>query len=234
MSLLIIKNITHEGPGILEKIIAKRKINTKIVDLSSGDGIPEIAGYRAIVVLGGPQSAIDNSSHMNELLSFVRATIYKGIPYLGICLGMQVLAKSAGAEVFSANSKEVGWRSESGESYKVHLTGDGLNDRLFHSIFFPARIFHLHSETISCVKGISLLAEGSECVSQIIRVGKTAYGIQGHFELTKEMMLDWHEKDSDLNHISREELIVDFEKVKVEYLALGEKLFENFLTIAGF
>ncbi|RMF06594.1 type 1 glutamine amidotransferase, partial [Candidatus Woesearchaeota archaeon] len=110
MTVLIVKNITREGPGMLEHVLTSHSVPYKIVDLSMGDSFPSPEAYSAVVVLGGPDSANDETPKMKEELKRIRETLDAGIPYLGICLGMQTLTKAAGGKVLKCPVKEIGWR----------------------------------------------------------------------------------------------------------------------------
>jgi GMP synthase-like glutamine amidotransferase len=80
---------------------------------------------------------------------------------------------------------------------------------------------------------MTLLGVGKFCRNQIVRVGTNAYGIQCHFELTKDMLGAWCEEDPDLRRIKRDVLISQFNVIKDEYIKNARMLFKNFLKISG-
>ncbi|MBP1909975.1 type 1 glutamine amidotransferase [Methanolobus bombayensis] len=233
MSLLIVKNITREGPGILENILKDNNISYHIADLDGGDGMPEADEYNGIIVLGGPDSANDQTEKIQRELAMIKKAIDLKIPYLGICLGMQMLARSQGITVYENNVREIGFRSEDGEYYSVDIKKEHVNDPLLNGLANPVKIFHLHGETVDLNDDIDLLATGKYCQNQIIKVGSNAYGIQGHFELTPEMFKVWLDNDPEIVELDRDMLLGDFEKIAVEYGNNGKILFTNFLKIAG-
>ncbi|MDK2947501.1 GMP synthase-Glutamine amidotransferase [Methanolobus vulcani] len=233
MSLLIVKNITREGPGILENILKKNNIDFHIVDLDSGEKLPEPDNYSAVIVYGGPDSANDKNIKMERELTMIKKAIELKIPYLGICLGMQTLAKSQGAVVRKNEVREIGFRAEDGKYYSVNIEDEWMNDPLFSGLENPVKIFHLHGETVDLNDNIELLATGKYCRNQIIKVGSNAYGIQGHFELTPEMFNIWLDNDPELMELDKNKLLHDFEELAEEYSNNGYTLFSNFLKIAG-
>lgn len=232
--ILIVKNITREGPGLLEEELKERDIGYTIVDIDQGENFPLVKNYGAIVVLGGPDSVNDGNEKMENELARVRETIAANIPYLGICLGLQILVKAVGGEVTKSPTKEVGFIDPEGNNFTIELTDEGKKDLLFEGLDHTFNVFHLHSETIELTDDIVLLAVGKFCRNQIVRVGKNAYGIQCHFELTPEMFEDWINQDPDLLQLDKEQLRANFAAIRDEYTQVGRQLFKNFLKIAGF
>jgi GMP synthase-like glutamine amidotransferase len=95
-------------------------------------------------------------------------------------------------------------------------------------------VFQLHGETVELApSGMELLATGSGCRNQAVRVGKNGYGLQCHFELTREMFESWCRIDPDLEQMDYRELMAEFDRRYEEYTATGMKLMENFLRISG-
>jgi len=230
--VLILKNSPREGLGLLEEVLKRRGIGCDVVELDRGQAIPDLDGFSAMVVLGGPDSANDSTGKILAELRGIRVCLDRGIPYLGICLGMQALVKAAGGKVVKSAVKEVGFRDAEGRQFEVMLTKDGRGDRLFAGLGDRFRIFQLHGEMVELIAGMKLLGTGKWCRSQVVKVGDCAYGIQGHFELTPEMLHVWAEEDADLSRLDREVLVSDFAKLKDEYTVTGERLFENFVDIA--
>jgi GMP synthase (glutamine-hydrolysing) len=232
--ILIIKNITGEGPGIIEDILIEKGIKFTIIDLISGLEIPSAANFSAVVVLGGPDSANDQNKKMESELAFISEVIKAEIPYLGICLGMQTLVKAAGGDVVKSQVKEVGFRDPDGDLFKIELTDAGKNDLLFNGMTDSFNVFQLHGETVILTDKMELLATGKFCRDQIVKIGTNAYGIQCHFELTPEMFEEWINGDPDLLKLDRISIQSDFELLKNEYLQTGNSLFRNFLILCGF
>jgi GMP synthase-like glutamine amidotransferase len=231
--ILILKNITREGPGIIEIILKEIGISYTIADLSSLTPLPSVKNYQCIIILGGPDSANDTSHKMKDELALISEAIKAEIPYLGICLGMQTLVKAAGGKVVKSPVKEVGFRDPDGDFFKVELTDYGRKDPLFNGMSQSFNVFQLHGETVVLTENMKLLANGKFCESQIVKIGSNAYGIQCHFELTHELFEEWIREESDLKLLDKEKLRIDFEAIKEEYSRTGVLLFKNFLCIAG-
>ncbi len=229
--ILIIKNITREGPGLLETELKGKGISYFIRDLSRRQILPSFEELKAVVVLGGPDSANDDTEKMNNEIDFVRKVINANIPYLGICLGMQILVKAAEGEVVNCPLKEVGFKDSEGKNYSIELTDEGRKDPLFNDLDNSFNVFHLHGETVELPDNMTLLAKGKHCKNQIVKTGSNAYGIQCHFELTPEMLDIWIDEDPDLLQLDKRQLKADFKAIQNEYIKTGQQLFRNFLSL---
>lgn len=231
--VLIVKNVTREGPGIVKTVLEEHNVAYDVVNLDAGAEFPNVSTYSALVVLGGPDSANDKTAKMSRELDAVTRAINAGIPYLGICLGLQVLVKAAGGSVVQNPVKEVGFFGPNLSPFQVELNSDGQQDPLFAGLPNVLRVFQLHGETVELTSSMQLLGTGQFCRNQIVRVGTNAYGLQCHFEFTPAMLRTCAEQDPDLKPIGAATLLDQFEDIRTNYAAAGRRLFTNFLTLAG-
>ncbi len=233
-NVLIVKNITHEGPGLLETALFEHGIFSNAVNLATGELFPDPRQFSAVVVLGGPQSANDETPAMQLQLRQIEQILHEEIPFLGICLGMQTLVKAGGGKVVKCQTKEIGFNDSEGLPYRIELTPSGKEELLFDGLGNSFPVFQLHGETVELASsGMKLLATSDGCRNQAVRVGKNAFGLQCHFELTETMLADWTGIDSDLKRMDRITLLKQFDAFLSEYTATGLKLMNNFLTFAG-
>lgn len=226
--VLIIKNIAHEGPGLLAELLEQLQIPSQTINFENNHPDLSLQTFSAVIVLGGPDSANDQNPKMENELDFVRQVLDLKIPYLGICLGMQVLVKAAGGEVLKSPVKEIGFFDPGGRPYEIRLTREGQKDPLFAGLQEPWPVFQLHGETVSLNEKVRLLGTSEICANQIVRAGENAYGIQCHFELTQVMFEDWLTKDADLIKMDHAELNRQFAQIKEAYTRTGKILFGNF------
>ena len=127
-TILIVKNITHEGPGLLENVLFEYGIASNCVELAAGAVMPDPINYSALVILGGPQSANDETPVMQHQLKQIERALHAEIPYLGICLGMQILVKAGGGKVKKCTVKEIGFLDMEGHPYRIELTDADLRE----------------------------------------------------------------------------------------------------------
>lgn len=231
--LLIIKNITRETPAGIQPLLEEQHDSFDVIELDKGGAFPDIAGYKALIVLGGPDSANDQTPKMLEEIKHVRHAIEAGMPYLGICLGLQVLVKAMGGSVIKSSTKEVGFRDPMGELFSIELTEAGKADPLLQGISSPFKSFELHGEMVELAPGMELLGKGKWCVPQIVKVCERAYGFQCHFEVTQHLLETLLKEDPDLSKLDHDQVRTDFAIVKDEYAQTARQIIQNFLKIAG-
>jgi GMP synthase-like glutamine amidotransferase len=80
---------------------------------------------------------------------------------------------------------------------------------------------------------MSLLGTGDNCMNQIVRTGKNAYGFQFHFELTDDLLESWMTEDADLKKSDHNILLNDYRSLKADYHKTGRLIIDNFLAISG-
>lgn len=187
------------------------------------DQPPLLQDYSALIVMGGPDSANDTTPKMLAELALVKQALNLAMPYLGVCLGHQVLVKAAGGKVVRCLQREVGW------GYTIQLTPYGKVDPLFHGLPEKIPTFQLHGEMVQVVDGITVLATGDNCPVQAVKVGRRAYGLQCHFELHDELYQTWLNEDPDLQKLDRADMEREWENVKQEYTVMGRRFVENWL-----
>ncbi len=231
--ILVIRNTPREGPGILESLMIEHRLAYNIIDFDESSVIKPVGEYSAIIVMGGPESANDQTPKMLRELETIRKAIELNIPYIGICLGLQTFVKAMDGAVTKCKAPEIGFRDPSGDFFKIRLTEKGRKDKLFDRLPDEFKVFQLHGETVELTSAMTLLATGDYCRNQIVKYGEKAYGIQSHFELTDQLLDSWTKEDSDLQKHNPEALKADFEAVKAVYQITGNRLFQNFLMIAG-
>ncbi len=232
--ILISQNTGREGAGRITVSLERSFSTHETIHFgSAGKEKLDTSRYSGVIVLGGPQSANDENDVMRRELDFVRRVVEADVPYLGICLGMQVLVKATGGSVRPNHVKEIGFRnSSSDEFFLVRLTEEGRESALFRGFTqqtFP--VFQLHGETVEPATGQKLLATGSDCHVQVIQVGETAFGVQFHPELDANIFERWKTEDPDLSAIDKPALESDYRSLNAALSFHGRRMIENFLDI---
>lgn len=150
-----------------------------------GEPLPtRFEDYAGAVVFGGPQSVNDASGtpYLQQEIDWVGRFVAAGHPFLGICLGGQMLARALGAAVqpHPGGLNEIGY-------YPIRPTAaaDGFLDT-------PLQVYHWHKEGFELPAGAELLATGGEAFpNQAFRYGRNAYALQFHPEVTPPVMRRW-------------------------------------------
>ncbi len=152
---------------------------------------PGLAAYDAVMTFGGAQNAEDGDAWLDREHELIRAAIAGGTPVLGICLGAELVARAAGAEVMKASSPEIGWHA-------VELTAAAAEDPLLDSLPPSFQAFQWHSYGFSLPAGALELAR-SDVGPQAFALG-TTWAIQFHPEVTladAEAWIDDYRSDPD-------------------------------------
>jgi GMP synthase-like glutamine amidotransferase len=135
-----------------------------------GDPLPEtLDGHAGAVVFGGPMSANDPDEFVRRETDWMRVPLQEKKPFLGICLGAQMLAKHLGGKVegHGRGLVEIGW-------YPIEATGNGR--QLLH---WPEMVYQFHREGFTLPSDATLLATAETYPNQAFRYGENAYGISG-------------------------------------------------------
>ena len=179
-ALFILHQQTSEAGDIANKLKI-RGFNFEIRRPSLGDSLPtNLNNYSAIVVFGGPMSANDNDEFMKKEIDWIGQVLQSEVPFLGICLGAQILVKYLGCKV-EKNPKEF---SEIG-FYKIQPTENGIEMFQSQDVFYQ-----FHTEGFELPSGCELLAKGDIFTNQAFRY-KNCYGLQFHPEVNIYLHLKW-------------------------------------------
>jgi GMP synthase (glutamine-hydrolysing) len=147
-----------------------------------GDALPEtLGGHAGAVIFGGPMSANDPDDFVRREIDWIAVPLQQQRPFLGICLGAQMLAMQLGARVapHPQGRVEIGY-------YPIRPTPAGLAI----CPHWPDDVYHWHREGFELPAGTELLAEGGDFPVQAFRSGN-AFGFQFHPDVTTAMMHCW-------------------------------------------
>ena len=181
--ILVVLHQESSTPGRVGQVFDAHGVRMDIRRPVMGDALPEtLDDHRGAVVFGGPPSANDTDAHLVREIEWMKVPLAEERPFLGICLGAQMLAKHLGAGVGSHRDglAEVGF-------YPLKATPQGRS-LLPH---WPEMVYQWHREGFDLPSGATLLAEGDWYPNQAFSYGPNAYGVQFHAELTLAMMHRW-------------------------------------------
>lgn len=225
--LHIIQNDPEVPPGNIIDNLMQLELPYLLHHPYLGETMPDLRDITALIVMGGAMGANDDATHpfLTELKSLIRRIVELGRPYLGICLGGQLLAAACGGKVVSNRWDELGMMG-------VGLTAAGKSDRLFAGLGESITTFQWHHDSFDIPPGAVLLARSPACPHQAFRIGDSAWGTQFHPEVSEAIIRDWCAWDP-ATGTRVEELVAGWRDGEKEYLMVARRLLENFLEASG-
>lgn len=181
--ILILTHVDFCTPGHLATVLQARGLGFTVLraDLGELDGY-DLERPRAVAVMGGPMSVNDPLPWIDTEIAALRHFIQRDIPVIGHCLGGQLIARALGAAVHRMPYTEVGWqpleRREADSPWLAHLPGE-----------FP--VFQWHSDTFDLPPGAAWLLSSPWCPNQAFAWGDKVLALQGHPEMTEELVRGW-------------------------------------------
>jgi GMP synthase (glutamine-hydrolysing) len=141
----------------------------------AGEPLPANALEYAAIMVGGSEEGHAGRPDLHDWvaceIAFIRAAVEQGVPFLGICMGSQLLAAAFGGVVMARPDglTELGF-------YPVEATAAGEDLFAGVSHFYQAHFEGVHALPENAI----LLARGERFPVQAYRIGETAYGLQFH------------------------------------------------------
>ncbi len=191
MEIIILQHIKIEDPGYIKDLMLKDGVNLTTIELDEGEKIPNnLEKFDAMFCMGGPMDTymedqfpwlIEEKEKIKEFVVNLKK------PYLGFCLGCQLLGEAIGGKVIKSKQPEIGIMN-------INFSENIKNDFLFSS--FPNKIKSLqwHSYEVKGLeknKNVTLLASSPITKYQIFKYKEHAYGIQFHIEIKKTTVQEW-------------------------------------------
>lgn len=188
MRILVLQHIDVEHPGVFRDFFKADGIAWDAVELDAGERIPPLDGYDLLWVMGGPMDVWeeDRLPWLREEKRAIReAVTERAMPFIGFCLGHQLLADALGGRVEKLEAPEVG-------IYDVKLTDAGRRDALLRGLDANCTVLQWHGAGVTeAPPGAEVLASSPLCGVQAFRAGPLAYGIQYHLEIGPDTVREW-------------------------------------------
>ena len=191
MEVIILQHIKIEDPGYIKDLMLNDRATLTTIELDQGEKIPDNLGkFDAMFCMGGPMDTWMEKEYpwlIDEKTAIKRFVIDLKKPYLGFCLGCQLLGEIIGGKVVKSINPEIGMLN-------INFSENKNSDPLF--LKFPKNITSLqwHSYEVQGLEdnnAVTLLASSSETKYQIFRYQNHAYGIQFHIEVKDTTVNEW-------------------------------------------
>jgi GMP synthase (glutamine-hydrolysing) len=183
--VLLVRNDRSESFGTAAPSLAMAGLDIVTANLPAGASLPPIDAVSGVVTFGGTVNVdqVENHPFLANVRAYTNQAIDRGVPYLGICLGSQILARSLGVDVAAGQVREVGFEL-------VRPTAKAKEDPLLAFLGTEEMVMQWHEDTHELPEGATLLATSHAIPVQAFRIGDLAWGIQFHLEVDAAE-LDW-------------------------------------------
>jgi len=191
MKVIVLQHIKIEDPGYIKDLMIKDGTELTTIELDEGEKIPQdLSTYDAMFCMGGPMDTwmekdypwlIEEKKRIKEFVVELKK------PYLGFCLGCQLLGEIIGGKVVKSKNPEIGMLN-------INFSENKNDDLLFSEFSEKITSLQWHSYEVQDLDNnddVTLIASSPETKYQIFKYKSHAYGIQFHIEVKKTTVGEW-------------------------------------------
>ena len=231
---LILQHMDHDNAGRFLDFFAEDGTVPTTVRLWEGAAIPSLHDFDLMLVLGGAQDVWQTSLH--PWLAAEKDAIREWVtqrtrPYIGLCLGHQLLADALGGSVGPAERGEVG-------VYDITAMDQ---HPFFAGLRGVHKVMQWHFAEVKTVPpGAVVLASSASTAIQAIAVGDHALGLQFHAEFTPQTVATWESLPGYMTSLERALGPGSYPRLLREALplmpamaAMTRRLYDNLIRASG-
>ncbi len=233
--VLVFQHLAIEHPGVFRDFLREDGIAWTAVELDEGEPIPALDGYDALWVMGGPMDVWEDEAYpwLEPERDVIReAVVERKMPFLGICLGHQLLAQALGGTVGPADTPEIG-------VLDIMLTDAGQASPIFVGLPAQHACLQWHSSEVRrAPPGSRTLATSPVCAVQALAVADHAFSTQYHVEITSETVPTWNEVPEYARELERalgDNAVTAFEASAAasmpDFNRYARRVYDNFMRI---
>ena len=174
-NILVFKHMPSQNPGIFRTFAENQDVKFSEIDLHAGDEIPDLTFYDGLWVMGGSMNVWEEDKYpwlIKEKEAIRVAVEELNMPFLGICLGHQLLADALGGRVEKTEQYEVGL-------FEIEPTKEGINHPLLRNLGSTTKWANVHLvEVVEAPQGAIILASSKRCQNHVMQLGEFIYSCQ--------------------------------------------------------
>jgi GMP synthase-like glutamine amidotransferase len=227
----------HDNAGRFMDFFAEDGFMPKAIRLWEGQPVPALDGYDLLLVLGGAQDAWQVEEYpwlVAEKEAIQEWTMALARPYIGLCLGHQLLADALGGTVGLASRSELGIK-------EIMITGDGLRHPLFTGLSGIHKVVQWHfAEVKEPPRNATVLATSPDTAVQAMAIDRHAIGLQFHAEFTPQTVASWESLpgyiaslEATLGPGAYETVAAEAYPMMPDFAVLTRRIYDNLLRATG-
>ena len=238
MKIIVLQHISCETPGYIKDLMTQDGIDITTVQLDEKEKIPDnLSIFDGMLCMGGPMDTWMEKDYpwlIDEKKIIKDFVINLEKPFLGFCLGCQLLGEAVGGRVVKSSPSEIGM-------LEIILNKNSKKDALFYKFPNTIKALQWHSYEVTGLENnndITVLGSSNSTKYQIFKYKNNAYGIQFHIEIKNNTVRDWGcipeyklalEKSLGLGALEKFDYQVNENMVQMNNLAT--LLYKNFIKI---
>lgn len=234
---LVLQHMNHDTPGRFLDLFIEDGIQPRSVRLWEGQTIPPLKDYDLMFVLGGAMDVweIEENPWLEGEIEAIHEWVAdRAKPYIGLCLGHQLLATALGGEVKPAKESEIGVN-------QVTVNGAARDHRLFAGLSGNYKVMQWHhAEVKRPPEDAVVLASSTRTAVQAIAIDDHALGLQFHAEFSPQTVASWESLPSYIASLERELGAGAYAKVTAEAYplmpqmgAMTRRIYDNLKYASG-
>jgi len=234
-NVIVLQHIAIEDPGYLKDLMEADGWNLVQIELDEGDAIPaDLSGYDAMLCMGGPMDTWMEAEYpwlIEEKRRIREWVVVMGKPFLGFCLGCQLLGEVLGGEVVESSPPEIG-------VLDINMTAAAKDDPLFSGYPATIKAVQWHSWEVRGLDSnpeVTLLGSSGNTPWQIFRFRNNAWAMQFHVEVRADTVTQWGcvpEYRAALDNSLGDDALAGFDQLAREHMPemnrLAAELYNNF------
>ena len=228
LRIAVLQHERETGLGTFATLLDEADVDYEVVE-TVGSRLPDDVGFDGAIALGGSLNAYD--PRLSETRRWIRNGVLGGLPFLGICLGGQLLASALGGAVERQARPELG-------VHDVYLTDAARRDPLFSGLPGRLTVFGWHEDRFELPPGAVPLAGSIACTYQAFRFAAAAYGFQFHPEVRAGDLAGWarvpgYRRLLDAAGVTPEHVAGELARAAAELDKLARQVLERWLDLAS-
>ena len=238
MKIISLQHIAIEDPGTFKDFLLADGHELTTIQLDEGDKIPsDLDEFDAMLCMGGPMDTFmenDFNWLVGEKKAIGEYVLNLKKPFLGFCLGCQLLGEVLGGKVVQSNPPEIG-------VLDIDVSDQAINDPVFNFLLNKIKALQWHSYEVQGLesnRNVNIIGSSPTTKYQIFGYNNHAYGIQFHLEIRKSTVDDWAavpEYKNALEQSLGQEALPHMKKEVNEeidnMMAQCNQLYQNFISI---